>query len=103
LIDLPVNGVNRKLVVTSGKEALYDALDAETGKYVFSIDMGLQSVIASVDPVTGAKRINPAIVPGDGETKTVCPTRAGLRAGFPRPTTPRPKCCTCRWWNRAWT
>ncbi len=50
LIDLPVNGVNRKLVVTSGKEAFYDALDAETGKYVFSIDLGLQNVIASVDP-----------------------------------------------------
>jgi alcohol dehydrogenase (cytochrome c) len=83
LIDLPVNGVNRKLVVTSGKEAFYDALDAETGKYVFSIDMGLQNVIASVDPATGAKRINPAIIPGDGETKTVCPHAGGAKSWIP--------------------
>jgi len=83
VIELPVNGVNRKLVITSGKEALYDALDAETGKYVFSIDLGLQNVIASVDPVTGAKRINPAIIPGDGETKTVCPHAGGAKSWLP--------------------
>jgi alcohol dehydrogenase (cytochrome c) len=83
IIDLPVNGVNRKLVVTAGKEALYDALDAETGKYVFSIDLGLQNVISSVDPATGAKRINPAIIPGDGETKTVCPHAGGAKSWIP--------------------
>ncbi len=83
VIEVAVNGVNRKLVLTAGKEALYDALDAETGKYVFSIDMGLQNVIASVDPVTGAKRINPAIIPGDGEMKTVCPHAGGAKSWIP--------------------
>ena len=31
LIDLPVNGRERKVLVTSGKEAIYDALDVEDG------------------------------------------------------------------------
>jgi alcohol dehydrogenase (cytochrome c) len=83
VIELRVNGVNRKLVLTAGKEAFYDALDAATGQYVFSFDMGLQNVIASVDPKTGAKTINPAIIPGDGETKTVCPHAGGAKSWIP--------------------
>ncbi|HXN09651.1 MAG TPA: PQQ-binding-like beta-propeller repeat protein, partial [Steroidobacteraceae bacterium] len=33
IIDLPVNGVPKKLVVTSGKIGIYDALEADTGQY----------------------------------------------------------------------
>ena len=83
LIDLPVNGTNRRVVLTSGKEAFYDALDAATGQYLFSVDLGLQNVIASVDPKTGAKTINPRIIPGDGETKTVCPHAGGAKSWLP--------------------
>jgi alcohol dehydrogenase (cytochrome c) len=83
VIQVNVNGVNRKLVITSGKEAFYDALDAATGQYVFSFDMGLQNVIASVDAKTGAKKYNPAIIPGDGETKTVCPHAGGAKNWLP--------------------
>jgi alcohol dehydrogenase (cytochrome c) len=83
LINLPVKGETKRVVVTSGKEAFYDALEAATGKYVFSMDLGIQNVIASADPVTGAKTINHAVVIGDGETKTVCPHAGGAKSWIP--------------------
>jgi len=60
------NGQPKKLVVTSGKPGIYDAVEADTGKYVFSVDMGLQNFITSIDPVTGAKTIDPKLIPGTG-------------------------------------
>jgi alcohol dehydrogenase (cytochrome c) len=83
LIALRVNGVSRKLAITSGKMALYDALDAATGKYAFSIDLGLQNVVTAVDPNTGDKTINPKTLPGEGETKLVCPHVAGAKNWLP--------------------
>ncbi len=83
LIPLPVNGVTRKLAVTSGKIAVYEALDAATGKYAFSMDLGLQNVVSAIDPKTGAKTINPRVIPGDGETKLVCPHAGGSKNWVP--------------------
>ncbi len=79
LIDLKVEGVPRKLVVTSGKMGLYEAMDAATGHYVFSHDLGIQNVVASIDPRTGEKTINPAVVVGDGKPHTICPHPGGGR------------------------
>jgi len=78
-IDLPVNGAVRKLVVTSGKMGIYEAMDAATGRYVFSQDMGIQNVVSSIDPATGEKSINPAVVVGDGKPHTICPHPGGGR------------------------
>jgi len=50
LINLPVKGETKRVVVTAGKEALYDVLDAATGKYDFSMDLGIQNVVTSIDP-----------------------------------------------------
>jgi len=83
LINLPVNGETKRMVVTAGKEAIYDALDAATGKYAFSMDLGLQNVVTAIDPVTGAKAINHQVVVGDGETKTVCPHAGGAKSWIP--------------------
>ncbi len=83
LIYLPVNGKTRKLVVTSGKEAIYDALDAASGKYVFSIDLGLQNIITAIDPKTGVKKIAPKLIPGSGEKITVCPHAGGAKIWLP--------------------
>jgi len=79
VVNLPVNGASRKLVVTSGKMALYDALDAATGQYVFSKDLGIQNVVTAVDPKTGEKTINPDVMPGDGKPHMVCPHPGGGR------------------------
>ncbi len=91
LLNVPVNGVNRKLVVTSGKMAVYDALDAATGKYAFSMDLGLQNVITAIDPQTGAKTINPKVMPGNGETVTVCPHAGGAKSWLPSSWNPETK------------
>jgi alcohol dehydrogenase (cytochrome c) len=83
LIDLPVDGAARKLVVTSGKMGIYEGLDAATGKYIFSHDLGIQNVVAAIDPQTGEKTINPAVVVGDGKPHTICPHPGGGRSWIP--------------------
>jgi len=89
LIQLP--GVNKTVVVTGGKTAIYDALEADTGKYLFSMDMGLQNVVTAIDPKTGAKTINPNTIPGDGEAKMVCPHAGGAKIWLPSSYNPATK------------
>ncbi len=79
VIDLPVNGATRKLVVTNGKMGIIEAMDAATGQYQFSKDLGIQNVISAIDPKTGEKSINPAVVVGDGKPHTICPHPGGGR------------------------
>ena len=83
VVDLPVNGELRRLVVTAGKEALYDALDAKTGQYVFSLDLGLQNLITAVDPGSGAKTIDSRLVPAENKTVVVCPSSSGAKSWLP--------------------
>jgi alcohol dehydrogenase (cytochrome c) len=83
LLKLPVNGVMRSVVVTAGKEAIFDALEEDTGKYLFSMDLGLQNVVTAIDPRTGAKTIDSTLVPGDGTTKMVCPHAGGAKSWLP--------------------
>jgi alcohol dehydrogenase (cytochrome c) len=79
LISLPIDAHPRKLVVTGGKTAIFDAMDAATGAFVFSADFGLQNVVTAVDAVTGEKRINPAVQPQAGQAKLLCPNSIGAR------------------------
>lgn len=85
LLDLKVDGKTRRVVVTAGKQAIYEALDAATGQYLFSLDLGLQSVITAIDPVTGKKTINPVAMPKPGQPLVrlglaeVCPDSLGAR------------------------
>jgi alcohol dehydrogenase (cytochrome c) len=83
ILHLPVNGRMQKLVLTAGKEAVYDAVDSETGRYLFSFDLGLQNLITSIDLKTGAKSVDPKLIPGDGRTVTVCPHAAGAKSWLP--------------------
>jgi len=69
----------RRTVITAGKPAVYDVMDAATGKYIFSYDPGIQNIISKIDPVTGAKTIDPDKIPGDGKIKMVCPTASGSK------------------------
>jgi alcohol dehydrogenase (cytochrome c) len=84
VIPLQVNGRARKAVVTSGKEGWFDALDAATGEYLKSFDMGLQNFITGVDPTTGVKTIDPGMLPGGlDHTITICPWGGGGRNWMP--------------------
>jgi len=85
VLELRRDGRSRKVVMTGGKAAVFDVNDAATGAYRFSIDMGLQNVIAAIDPKTGAKTLDPRAVvkPGQvlqrGGVDGVCPDLLGAR------------------------
>ena len=103
VLPLPVNGPTKPVVVTGGKQAIFDAMEADTGKYVFSFDLGVQNVVKAVDPTTGAKTIDASLVPGDGTTSSPVRTPAAPSRGCHRRTTRAPACCTSRSSRRAWT
>ncbi|MEQ1886280.1 MAG: PQQ-binding-like beta-propeller repeat protein [Bryobacteraceae bacterium] len=91
VVDLNINGQTKSAVVTGGKQAIFDVLEADSGKYLFSMDLGLQNSILSIDPVTGAKKVDQKTVPGSGETVTVCPHAGGAKNWIPESFNPETK------------
>jgi alcohol dehydrogenase (cytochrome c) len=83
IVDLPVNGAAKRMIVTGGKEAIFDVVEADSGKYVYSMDLGLQNIVTKIDPKTGAKTIDPSRVPGDGQTHFICPFTVGGKNWLP--------------------
>ena len=83
LIDLPVDGQMRKVSLTSGKMAILEGLDARTGKFLFADDLGVQTVVAHIDPRTGEKTINPAAIPELDQPTFFCPHPGGGRGPSP--------------------
>jgi alcohol dehydrogenase (cytochrome c) len=84
IVRLPVDGRERRVVLTAGKEAIYDALDVDDdGRYLFSIDLGLQNFITAIDPRTGTKTIDPKLVPSREEAIVVCPHAGGAKSWVP--------------------
>jgi alcohol dehydrogenase (cytochrome c) len=84
ILALPVDGRSRRVVLTAGKEAIYDALDLDDGgRYLFSIDLGLQNFITGIDPRTGAKTVDPNLVPSREEAIVVCPHAGGAKSWVP--------------------
>jgi len=80
LIDLPVNGEMRQQVVTTGKLGIIESLDRTTGEWLWAKETAPQNVVLSIDPETGAKEINPEVIPVIGETTFNCPADPGSRA-----------------------
>jgi alcohol dehydrogenase (cytochrome c) len=84
IVTLPIDGRSRRVVLTAGKEAIYDGLDLDDGgRYLFSIDLGLQNFITAIDPRTGAKTIDPKLVPSREEAIVVCPHAGGAKSWVP--------------------
>jgi alcohol dehydrogenase (cytochrome c) len=82
LIDLPINGVNRKVVVTVGKLGIIEVLDRETGEWLWHKETIFQNVVQSIDSKTGKKTIHPEAMPQIGKTTVNCPADPGGR-GWP--------------------
>ena len=81
---IEVDGERRRVVITGGKEGLFDVLDATTGRYIKTLDMGIQDFIVAIDPVTGEKTVDPAKVPGrDRGSVLMCPHAGGGRNWSP--------------------
>ena len=79
IVELEIDGEMKKVIVTAGKPGLFDALDAATGQYLFSVDPGLQNLFSAINPVTGEKIANPNVFPDAEEIRTVCPFYQGGR------------------------
>jgi len=82
IVRMPVNGMVRPVIMTAGKQATYDVLDAETGNWIYSKDLGLQNIV-TIDPATGKKTANPQTLPGDGQAHFVCPHVDGAKSWLP--------------------
>ncbi len=91
VVELPIGGANRKVVMNVGKMAIVEALDAATGEYLFSIDLGVQNVITAIDPKTGAKTIDPGKIPNPGRPNVICPSASGARSWPPTSYSPQTK------------
>jgi len=83
IVELPLGGRQRKLTITAGKIGIYEALDAETGEFVFAIDLGLQNIVSEIDARTGAKTVDASLYPGPGKIVMVCPHGAGAKNYLP--------------------
>ena len=80
IVTLPTAQGPTKAVVTFGKLGILDALDARTGRYLFSHDMGLQNLVTAIDATTGHKTTDPKLEPEVGKAKLVCPFPGGARS-----------------------
>lgn len=79
LLTVPFEGRDRRLLVTVGKMGILDALDRESGRYAFSIDLGLNNIVTRIDPVTGRRTVDPAKVPQPNHLVDICPSVQGAR------------------------
>ena len=89
IVSIPFKGETRKTVINIGKLGILDAVDAASGQYMFSIDMGLQNVVTSIDPVSGYKTINPATIPNPEETRLICANHYGSKSWPPSAFNPK--------------
>lgn len=83
LVDLEIDGRQRRVALTAGKIGIYEGVDAATGEFLFAIDLGLQNIVSEIDTRTGAKTINRETLPGDGGIHLVCPHGAGAKNFLP--------------------
>jgi alcohol dehydrogenase (cytochrome c) len=92
IFDMEIKGTKTRVVVTAGKTGIFDVLAAKSGKYLFSMDLGYQTLVKSIDPKTGFKTIDRAhMTPGDGKTKSLCPHSEGGKNWIPVAYNPRSK------------
>jgi len=80
IATVSVKGETRKAVMTTGKMAILEALDAATGDYLFSIDSGVQNVVTAINPKTGEKTIDPEKLPDPDRPCVICPIADGARS-----------------------
>jgi alcohol dehydrogenase (cytochrome c) len=83
ITSVPGAGSSQKMVVASGKQAIFETLNIDNGDYQFSIDPGLQNVIKAIDPITGDKEIAEETFPTVEEMRLACPDTNGARTWRP--------------------
>ena len=79
ILPIEHRGESPNVVATVGKLGIVDAVDAKSGKYVFSYDLGLQTLVTKIDPKTGWKVTDPALEPNPKQSRFICPFVTGVR------------------------
>ena len=85
IMELSVNGEPRKMVVTGGKLAIFEAMDAATGEYLWSFDLDMQNVYSEINPTNGSKTLYPDAIPAFDDVLSqfslpgICPDWLGAR------------------------
>ena len=77
LVTVPVNGKPRRLVVTAGKTAMFDAWMPPRARSCSRATWACRTWSIAIDPVTGEKTVNPAVQPEAGKAKLLCPSAVG--------------------------
>ncbi len=80
LVDLEIDGETVPALVAVGKLGIVEAIDRRDGTWLWAVETVYQNVVASIDPVTGAKTINPDSFPHIGQTTVNCPADPGARS-----------------------
>jgi len=75
IVPVEWQGRKRKAVITAGKPAVIEALDAATGEFLFARDPGAQNIF-TWDPKTGVKTL---LAPGPPDGVKRCPSNNGAR------------------------
>ncbi|MGH8322318.1 MAG: PQQ-binding-like beta-propeller repeat protein, partial [Steroidobacteraceae bacterium] len=81
----------RPVIGTGGKVGIFALLEAATGRYLGSFDLGIQNLILRIDAKTGAKTIDPQLLPHRSATVTVCPHSDGGKNWIPSSYNPNSK------------
>jgi alcohol dehydrogenase (cytochrome c) len=79
IVSVADHGGTKKAIVTAGKLGIVDAVDAATGHYLWSYDLGFQNLVTHIDPTSGRKQFDPELLPKATQPSFVCPSAIGGR------------------------
>jgi len=79
LVTLGSGANAKRAVITGGKAAIFEAMDAATGQFLFAHDTGMTNLFSGIDAVTGDKRVNAELEPLGGKPLLLCPSNLGAR------------------------
>jgi lanthanide-dependent methanol dehydrogenase len=78
VVDLPINGAARKVIVHFNKNGFAYTIDRATGEVIVANKFAHTTWADRVDLATGAPVVNPGMSPHEGEiTKNICPSPLG--------------------------
>jgi len=90
LLDLPVSGMRRKVLVRPERNGFFYVIDRATGQVLSADPYGAINTIVRVDTKTGRPQFNPQKQPGNGRvTRDVCPASPGAKDWNPSAFSPR--------------
>ncbi|MGN2248633.1 methanol/ethanol family PQQ-dependent dehydrogenase [Frateuria sp. GZRe14] len=90
LLDMPVNGVRRKVLVRAERNGFFYVMDRATGQVLSADPYGFVNSILRIDLKSGRAIYNPAMQPKAGRvTRHICPASPGAKDWNPSAFSPR--------------